>query len=288
MAGAKNGDFCCFEILGFDIFLDEKLSPWLIEVNHSPSFNTDTLLDKVVKTKLITETMKLLSINPQDRVTSKKIEKAKAMERIKGKSEKSTTPVEIEPSREEIHTIQNEKEELVMGEFYRIYPVDGHEEYDPFIEFSLKMAMKAGDPLALSTLTKVLPIDRRALPSGSSTARPKSSLSLTNSPSDKQSVSPRAQSATNENNAPLDAHAMAPLSPRANKPKVQSRYMSYTKKEPVVREPVVKPQPVDNRTALKPTQLILDLPMPNATPAKEKKPVLVQSRSRPNMQYVFD
>ena len=36
----------CFEILGFDIFIDENVKPWLIEVNHMPSFNQDTKVDK--------------------------------------------------------------------------------------------------------------------------------------------------------------------------------------------------------------------------------------------------
>ena len=49
-------------ILGFDIFLDEKLKPWLIEVNNLPSFQTDSPLDKKIKYDIIYETIALLNM----------------------------------------------------------------------------------------------------------------------------------------------------------------------------------------------------------------------------------
>jgi tubulin polyglutamylase TTLL6/13 len=52
----------CFEILGFDILIDHKLKPWLIEINHSPSFETDTPFDLKIKTNLINDTLNLLNL----------------------------------------------------------------------------------------------------------------------------------------------------------------------------------------------------------------------------------
>ena len=57
----------CFEILGFDILLDSKAKPWLLEVNQAPSFNTDTPLDARVKSKLLTDAFKMLNMTPEER-----------------------------------------------------------------------------------------------------------------------------------------------------------------------------------------------------------------------------
>ncbi|TPX38169.1 hypothetical protein SmJEL517_g00187 [Synchytrium microbalum] len=52
----------CFEILGFDIMLDSKLKPWVLEVNHSPSFTCDSELDTRVKSAVIGDTLDLLDV----------------------------------------------------------------------------------------------------------------------------------------------------------------------------------------------------------------------------------
>lgn len=52
----------CFHILGFDIMLDSKCKPYLLEVNHSPSFSTDSPLDEKVKGDLIRDTINMLGL----------------------------------------------------------------------------------------------------------------------------------------------------------------------------------------------------------------------------------
>jgi tubulin polyglutamylase TTLL6/13 len=52
----------CCEVLGFDIMLDYKLKPWIIEVNHTPSFMTDTPLDHKIKYNVINDTIRLFNL----------------------------------------------------------------------------------------------------------------------------------------------------------------------------------------------------------------------------------
>jgi tubulin polyglutamylase TTLL6/13 len=62
----------CYELLGFDIFLDSELKPWILEVNHSPSFATDSPLDFKIKKNLIADTIKLLNLSYAKKQKQKK------------------------------------------------------------------------------------------------------------------------------------------------------------------------------------------------------------------------
>lgn len=53
----------CFEVLGFDVILDHKLKPYILEVNHAASFGTDSPLDKKIKLSLMKDTFTLLNLS---------------------------------------------------------------------------------------------------------------------------------------------------------------------------------------------------------------------------------
>ena len=52
MGGNKNKS-ACFEVYGFDVLVDAKLRPWLLEVNVSPSLSSSSPLDKQIKTSAV-------------------------------------------------------------------------------------------------------------------------------------------------------------------------------------------------------------------------------------------
>ena len=66
-----------FEIYGFDVIIDSRLRPWLLEVNVAPSLSSSSPYDKQVKTKLLCDTLHLVGFQPFDR---KKLEDEKKKE----------------------------------------------------------------------------------------------------------------------------------------------------------------------------------------------------------------
>lgn len=75
MGGCKHKN-ACFEIYGFDVILDAKLKPWLLEVNVSPSLSSSSLLDKQIKTLLLSDSLYLTGFRIFNR-KQLEIEKAK-------------------------------------------------------------------------------------------------------------------------------------------------------------------------------------------------------------------
>jgi len=59
----------CFEIYGFDVLVDDKLKPWLLEVNLSPSMQADSPLDFQIKSQLLTDAFNLVGVHELDRNT---------------------------------------------------------------------------------------------------------------------------------------------------------------------------------------------------------------------------
>ncbi|CAD7702395.1 unnamed protein product [Ostreobium quekettii] len=52
----------CFEVYGYDILVGADLKPWLIEVNASPSFMTDTAADFKLKYHLVSDAMTIVDV----------------------------------------------------------------------------------------------------------------------------------------------------------------------------------------------------------------------------------
>ncbi|KAM6961341.1 tubulin polyglutamylase ttll6 [Aplochiton taeniatus] len=132
------GPSSCFEILGFDILLDFKMKPWLLEVNHSPSFATDSPLDFEVKDALLVDALRLLNLGANDRRRVMEEEKRLAKERLLQRHQPC-----LKTRREQMQSFQaswmaelERYEEKHCGDFQRIYPTDDSQKYDKFLQQS--------------------------------------------------------------------------------------------------------------------------------------------------------
>lgn len=74
----------CFEIYGFDVLIDHKLKPWILEVNVLPSLSSSSPFDKKLKTVLICDVLNLIGIQPYDRKKLEKQEEKNSKMRLLG------------------------------------------------------------------------------------------------------------------------------------------------------------------------------------------------------------
>ena len=61
--GVMINDKHCFECYGYDILIDNKLKPWLVEVNASPSLTTTSEKDRITKSQLIHDIFNIVMPN---------------------------------------------------------------------------------------------------------------------------------------------------------------------------------------------------------------------------------
>jgi tubulin polyglutamylase TTLL9 len=52
----------CFELYGFDVLIDSKLKPWLVEINGSPSMTPSTVVDGQLKMNLLDDTLTVVNL----------------------------------------------------------------------------------------------------------------------------------------------------------------------------------------------------------------------------------
>eukprot|EP00039_Didymoeca_costata_P001589 m.53539 g.53539 ORF g.53539 m.53539 type:complete len:1039 (-) comp10871_c0_seq3:472-3588(-) len=55
-----------FELLGFDVLVDDRLKPWLMEVNFSPALSPDCETDYIVKPALLRDIIRLINYQEDD------------------------------------------------------------------------------------------------------------------------------------------------------------------------------------------------------------------------------
>uniref|UniRef100_A0A665WFK0 Tubulin tyrosine ligase-like family, member 7 n=1 Tax=Echeneis naucrates TaxID=173247 RepID=A0A665WFK0_ECHNA len=136
-------DSVCFEVLGFDIILDRKLKPWLLEINRAPSFGTDQKIDYDVKKGVLLNALKLLNIRASDKKRNLAQQKAEAQRRLYGHGSMKKLSAASSDWEKQRHTLERRREELKerlaqvrkqisreeheklhLGNYRRIYPPD--------------------------------------------------------------------------------------------------------------------------------------------------------------------
>ncbi|XP_029430415.1 tubulin polyglutamylase TTLL6 isoform X2 [Rhinatrema bivittatum] len=163
----------CFEILGFDILLDRKLKPWLLEVNHSPSFTTDSDLDREVKDALLFDTFNLINLRACDKRKMLEEDKRRVKERLfQRHPPRETRREQLENSQAAWLEEAEKYENIHLGGYRRIYPGAKTDKYDKFFKhngslFQETVASRAREECARQQLEELrLKQEHRDIPAG--------------------------------------------------------------------------------------------------------------------------
>eukprot|EP00347_Sterkiella_histriomuscorum_P002781 403366823 len=141
----------CFELLGFDVLIDQNLKPWLLEVNLSPSMNTDSPLDLKIKSQLLIDLFNLVGIYSEDSTMNAKSsnksesKKPKTLLSDRGNLLKRNFLPKMYKETTNVNQIQQQKieQKLIIemlaeyerkGNFKRLFPTENYNQYKLFFD----------------------------------------------------------------------------------------------------------------------------------------------------------
>lgn len=160
----KSNDFwsgCCFEVLGFDILISDRMKPYILEVNASPSFGTDSPLDYEIKSGLVRDTFRLVNFSLKRKMMIIKEERAKLSKRMfTGKREKVPSRVRTQLKCKWIREAEDEmiRQTGGLGNFEKVFGVD---EYVDFLEKPKKQGARLNQSCSESFIKKVKGLDSK-------------------------------------------------------------------------------------------------------------------------------
>ncbi|KAM4697552.1 tubulin monoglutamylase TTLL4 [Rhinophrynus dorsalis] len=151
--------YCCHELFGFDIMLDENLKPWVLEVNISPSLHSNSPLDVNIKGQMIRDLLNLAGFvlpNKGDVCTGRACSSSVSLSKERGRSSDSLSEEKVKrayylthklPDKdlyatvldhltpEDVRVLVETEDELSRcGQFERIFPSPISSRYLRFFE----------------------------------------------------------------------------------------------------------------------------------------------------------
>jgi len=129
-----------FELLGFDVLIDENLNPHILEVNCGPSLSASSPLDLKIKSNLLADIYTLIGVQPvsrktlhKEKLTLRSDHRLEAMQSVSKNDEsqpfKRTLPELMRLDKldflteEDLHVVtETEEENSRRGQFERIFP----------------------------------------------------------------------------------------------------------------------------------------------------------------------
>ena len=117
---------CCFQVLGFDIIVSKNLKPYVLEVNSSPSFGTDSPLDMKIKSGLVRDTFRIVDLSFKRKIEIIRSERGRLAQRmVTGKRQKISHQDRLKTKVKLIKRIERKMEERYggLGGFERVFGV---------------------------------------------------------------------------------------------------------------------------------------------------------------------